>query len=261
MEKSNEYLWNIQKAFSEKYWLELEDDDYFSVYSDIDDDTFYWNEYNLESYTNWNVIYTWKDGKIFYYNEEFIKVLRDTAEKKWESDLVKYLDVEINYYGAESEFEFDPDEFYKEMWVNFDNIEFEDLTEKEKQELVKNFATWVNGIVGKAKEINNKYEGELKNLVKNIRNDKFGLNEKYNKTKDYIAVSSEFLDEYGSIVSKIIELSLAGEDEDNAEESLRLAMSMISLTLNIKTETDAYNQFHEEWAKNTIDLLWWELVY
>lgn len=258
IDKSLEYLWEIQGTFAEKHWFELDDqeDDTNSI---TNDSSISYKTVNVDA--TWNVVYTWKDGTIFYYDENFLKVLKDTAEKKWESDLVKFLEIELEYYDYASEFEFDSDEFSKAMWIDFDNIDADSLTKEEKEEIAEKFWVWADGIAKKVKEINDKYNSDLKEVVKNIRNDKFWLNEKVSKTKDYLDSWNDFLSEYCKTMSSVIKIALTAEDEDSTEEWIRTAVSMISLTLDFKDKTDEYNEFNKWWVEDTIELLWWELIY
>ena len=54
----------------------------------IEDDE---DDYISYVYWNSNIIYTWKDGTKYYYDADFLNMLKNEAKKKWESDLVKYL--------------------------------------------------------------------------------------------------------------------------------------------------------------------------
>ena len=237
-----ENLRSVQSMFADKYWLELENGDY--------------------NYVNWNVVYIWKDWTQFYYDEDFLKALKDTAEKKWELDLVKYLDVEIELlnFDIDSEFEFDSDEFYREIWIDFDNTDPNDLTKDEKEKIVENIWTWFNNIVEKAKNVYDEYDNNFYNIVNNSRNDKFWLREKYNKTNEFFEVSKTFIDDYAKSAYDYIEAIIL--DDDISEEWLwMLDTSATLLELDYQFKTNEYNKFLEERAKNTIELLWWELIY
>ena len=259
IEKSMEYLWEIQEIFAEKHWMEL--DSKSSNNSSVNNNQLSYqddDDVNLGEY----VVYKWKDGTVFYYNEEFLKALKATAEKKWESDLAKYLDVELKYYNSASGFEFDPEDFYETLWIDLDNTDPDSLTKKQKEEIAEKFWIWADGIAKKVREINEEYENDLEKVVKNAKNDKFWLKEKYNKTKDYLEYWNTFLDGYCKSLSNLLKIMLtAEEDEDNTEEAMRVSLSVISLTLDLKTKTDEYNKYNEWRVKDTIDLLWWELIY
>ena len=109
------------------------------------------------------------------------------------------------------------------------------------------------------KKINGQYDKNLKSIVNNIKKDKFSLNEKYNKTKNHLEVSNEYLDNYGAVMSELMTISLTAED-DNSEEWLGIVFSLLWLSFSLKSETDSFNEFNDLWAKNTIELLWWELI-
>ncbi len=260
VEKSTEYLMDIQEDFAKKHWFKLDNQDY-NTSSSISDDI-YVPSNNTDVKTNWNVVYSEEDETLYGSGKEFLELLKDTAEKKWETDLVKYLEVEIKYYelDLDKEFEFDPDEFFEEIWIDRDNIDPDSLTKKEKEEIIKNFWIWVDGVIGKAKGIYNNYSKDLKDVVKNIKNDKFWLSEKYNKTQEYIEYTNSYLDNYWENISSLLKNVLLKGDDENSQESMFTTLSILTLALDFKSKSDEYNKFIDWWTKDTIDLLWWKLT-
>ena len=55
---------------------------------------------DYSSYSSNNVIYTWKDWTQYVYDAEFLNLLKNEANKKWESDLAKYLGIEAEYFAS-----------------------------------------------------------------------------------------------------------------------------------------------------------------
>ena len=49
-------------------------------------------------YANSNVLYETKDWTKYYYDGDFLKILKNLANKKWENDLKKYLEIESEYF-------------------------------------------------------------------------------------------------------------------------------------------------------------------
>ena len=168
------------------------------------------------------------------------------------------MDIEAKYFkdGLEESNDFDYDEFSKEMWIDLENLDKDTMTQKEKKELAEKFEKWVKKIISENKTKNEKFMSELENVLKNVKTDKFWLKEKYNKTKVFIEAAHTFLDDYSEIMVKLIELSLAWESEENNEESLAQALSLIWASLIYQSNAQEYQSYVEEWGINTVELLW-----
>ena len=220
------------------------------VYYDEDD-------YISNVYSNSNIIYTWKDGTKYYYDDKFLSMLKDVAEKKWESDLAKYLEIEAKYFKnwLDQLADLDDEELLKSMWIDTDNIDPDNMTKQEKQELIKKLKSALGKIIDENKWKNNNLLRDLANITKNIKNDKFWLKEKFNKTKAFIEASNEFLDLYSESIFNLIELALMDE-EDNSEEWMAQAFWLIWIALAYQWTAEEYQEYVEEWAKTAIELLW-----
>ena len=217
------------------------------------------SDYNIPS--NAIVVYTWKDGSAYYYNADFLKVLKDTAEKKWESDLVKYVDIELKNIDAVDQFtEFDPDKFSEEIWIDFDSIDKDKLTKKEKEEIAKKFKTWVKNVLDEAIKMSDKEEDDLNKVVKNIKNDKFWLKEKYEKTKEYNEIWKTFVSTYCEIMGNLLETALTAENPDEDPETMAQVFSLLWASLIYQSGTESYQKYLAERSVNTIKLLGWELI-
>lgn len=227
--------------------------------SDLTDDD--WEDYVNTVRSIPSIIYTWDDGTQYEYDEKFLKALKKTAEKKWESDLVKYLDIEIKYLESSDKFEeFDPEEFSEEMWIDFDNLDKDNLTKKEKEEIVTKFKAWVQNVLDEAIELSDNYEKDLAKLVKNIKNDKFWLNEKYENSKKYNEIWKTFVKTYCEIMGNLLEVAINGEDEEDSSESMASVFGLLWASLIYQSGVESYEMYLAEWSENTIKLLGWKLV-
>jgi hypothetical protein len=94
------------------------------------------NEYISTVYGNSNVIYTGEDGTKYYYDDKFLKMLKDTADKKWESDLSDYLKIESEYFKdwLDQLSDLDDEELLESMWIDVENIDPDKLTKQKKEE-------------------------------------------------------------------------------------------------------------------------------
>lgn len=220
------------------------------------------NEYISSVYSNSNVVYTWKDWTKYYYDDKFLNMLKNTAEKKWESDLADYLWIEAEYFknGLEQITNLDDDELYKSMWIDTDNIDPDSMTKQEKQELIKKFKSAFGKIIDENKDRNDKLIKDLEKVTKNIGKDKFWLKAKYKKTKTFMEASNEFLDVYSKTMLDLMEIALMKEDDDEDSEAwLAQAFWLIWIALAYQWTAQEYQTYVEEWAIDTIEILGLEL--
>ncbi len=232
---------------SSSYYVEDEDDD---------------DDYISAVYDNSSVIYTSKDGTKYYYDDKFLSMLKDTAEKKWESDLADYLKIEAEYFKnwLDQLADLDDEDLLESMWIDVDDIDPDNMTKQEKQELIKKFKSALGKVIDENKSKNNKLLSDLKKVTKNIKNDKFWLKEKYDETKIFMEASNEFLDLYSESILDLIELALMKEDGDeDSEEAMAQAFWLIWIALAYQWTAQEYQAYLEEWAVNTIKLLWGDL--
>lgn len=220
------------------------------------------NEYISNLYSNSNVIYTWKDGTKYYYDDKFLTLLKNTAEKKWESDLAKYLEIEAEYYknGLDQLSNMDDEEMLKMMWIDTNDIDPDNMTEKEKKQLIKKFRTWFGKIIEENKDKNSKVLEKLKKVTKNISNDKFWLKKKYQETKAFMESSNSFLDFYAETMFSLIETALSDNETNNSEEWTAKALWLIAAALAYQSKAEAYQIYVENWATDTIKLFGWTLL-
>ncbi len=217
----------------------------------------YENEYISDLYSNSNVIYTWKNGTKYYYDYKFLNLLKNAAEKKWESDLANYLKIEAEYFknGLDQLANLDDEELLKSMWIDTNDIDPDNMTDKQKQELIKKFKTGFSKIIKENKDKNNETLKSLEKITKNIKNDKFWLKEKYKKTKAFMEASNTFLDYYSESMFSLIELALANDDNATSEEWATQAFWIIWVALAYQWEADQYQKYVEEWWVNTLKFL------
>lgn len=229
-------------------------------------DRIYWNDdsftktednknENTVSKSDSKVTYVWGNWTEYFYDEQFIKWLKVAAEKKWESDLAKYLKIELEFYAnVKDAFEFDPDKFAEEMGIDFDDVD--ELTQKEKEEIARKFKNWANNLAKTQKKLNNEYVKNLWNFVKNIENDQFKLKDKYERSKENMEKNNEFVEDYCEILGDLIMIMLT--DETNEEEYMATALSLMWIAMVQQNETEQYQAYLDNWAKETIKLLWSE---
>jgi len=219
------------------------------------------NEYITAVYNNSNIIFTWKDWNKYYYDDKFLNLLKETAEKKWESELADYLKIEAEYFknGLDQLSNLDDEELIKSMWIDTEKLNPE-MTKQEKKELINKLKTGLGKIIDENKNRNDKLENDLSKIIKNIKNDKFLLKEKYEKTKAFMEISNTFLDLYSENLFSLIEITLSqDEDDEDSEEWMAQAFWIIWAALMYQWAAQEYQTYVEERAINTIKLLWWEL--
>ena len=253
--QANENLITIQEQFSKNHGFELEadknnkNDNISSNDSERDAD--------LYSNQNKNIVYVWKDWTAYDYNSGLINLLIKTADQKWESDLVAFLKIESDFLEDWLEMDdFDEEEFAKELWIDLDNLDRENMTKKEKEELVDKFGAWVKKLVTKNKDRNNKFIKDLEKVVNKVRkDDKFQLQEKYEKSKTYIESYNWFLDTYAEMITNLMKLSVTAEEWDENEEAMGQAFALIWIALAYQSNLESYQAYLNEWATNAIKLL------
>ena len=218
----------------------------------------YENEYISGLYSNSNVIYTWEDGTKYYYDYKFLNMLKNVAEKKWESDLVNYLKIEAEYFKnwLDQLANLDDEELLKAMWIDMDDIDPDNMTDKQKEELIGKFKAGFSKIIKENKEKNNNTLKNLEAVTKNISNDKFWLKEKYNKTKAFMETSNAFLDVYSESMFSLIEIALNDDEDTDSEEWMAQAFSLIWVALAYQWEAQEYQNYVEERWVSTLKLLW-----
>ena len=219
------------------------------------------NESNIStSYENANVIYEWQDGTRYYYDGKFLKGLKTVAEKKWETELTDYLKIETKYYenGLGQLESIDLDNLPELLGIDED-LDPDTMTAKEKQALLKKIKDAINKLIKETKTINNEYVDNLKKVTRNIDDDKFWLKNKYEKTKEFIDVTNNFLDLYSEIIIKLMEMALtANEEEIDDEEWMAIVFWLMWSALMYQSESEEYQSYVEDWARDTLKLLWGE---
>ena len=231
-------------------------DDSSSSYTIEYDDN---NDYITTLYENSNVIYTWKDWTKYIYDDNFLKLLKTAADKKWESDLSKYLEIEAEYFEKwlDQLESLDLDNLPEMLWIDEDDIDFETMTTKEKEAFIKKLKEWVNKIIKENKDRNDKYVNDLEKVTKKISNDKFWLKDKYKETKSFIDASNSFLDLYSEIIFKLVEIAATSDEEEiDDSEAMGIAFTLMWSTLAYQGVAEEYQSYIEEWAVNTIKLIW-----
>ena len=214
---SNVYLneWKTNPTESQQSTIIENTGNYIEVNNREDSE----NEYISTVYSNSNIIYTWKDGTKYYYDDKFLKMLKDAAEKQWESDLADYLAIETEYFKdwLDQLADLDDENLLESMWIDVENINPDEMTKQEKQELVKKFRSGLKKIIDDNKDRNDKMVKDLGKITKGIKNDKFWLKEKYEKTKTFIESSNSFLDLYSESILGLIEIALTQEEDEDSD--------------------------------------------
>jgi len=217
----------------------------------------YENEYISGLYSNSSIIYTWEDGTKYYYDDKFLSMLKNVAESKSESDLVKYLEVEAKYYkdGLDQLANLDDEALLKMMWIDTNDVELDNMTNAEKQNLIKKFKSGFTRIINENKDKNNKTLKILQGITNNISNDKFKLKEKYRKTLSFIETSNTFLDAYSESLFNLIEIAVNDNGNNNSEKWTSQALWLIWIALAYQSEAEEYQNYVEEWWIATLKLL------
>ena len=223
----------------------------YERWTEEDEDTYY--------YQDDSIVYTWSDWKKYTYDVEFLKLLKDKADKKWETDLKKYLDIEYEWLKAWSDQTENLDDTMNNLpellWIDEDELDFDKMTDSQKSEFIKKAKELLTKEFNKNKDRNNQYVKDLEKVTKNLGNDKFWLKEKYTKTKWFIASANSFLDLYIEIMFKVLELGVLYWDDVDDGEVMSLYFSLMSATFMFQSEADSYQDYLNTWAKDTVKLL------
>lgn len=238
---SQYYSYSFDSSDYDWDYMYEEDDEYISLFGGKD------------------VIYTWEDWTQYYYDIQFLKMLKWLADKKWETDLSNYLRIQIEFSEQSENLEelLDDDEFIEKVsWVSMED-NFQELSQKEKEQAVKRVKTALNTMMEEVEKKCKKYTQDLNDVVKNIKNDKFWLKENYEKTKDYVesttAISSTLIDTMISLVESEINPDGGASDE----ELMGAAFGLLWVTFTLQALEATYDSYQQEWATNTIQILNW----
>lgn len=215
---------------------------------------------DYSSYSSNNVIYTWKDWTQYVYDAEFLNLLKNEANKKWESDLAKYLGIEADYFASwlDQLESLDLDNLPEMLWIDED-LDPETMTKKEKEALLKKIKDWVNKLIKENKNRNDEYVNKLEKVTKNISNDKFWLKEKFEQTKKFMDTTDSFLVLYSEIIFEVMEMALTSEDWEIDDEAwMGIVFWLMWAALAYEGEVEEYQAYLEDWATKTIKLLNWE---
>ncbi len=209
---------------------------------------------------NKKVVYTWQDGTKYYYDEDFLKMLKKLADKQRESDLSKYLEIELDYSkDADSLVGFmDDDEKLAELlWIDLDEFDTEDMSEKGQQKIISQLKKWFDKLNTQIEQTNTQYLKDLKNVVENIKNDKFWLKDKYEKTESYVEKSTEMSSTYFETISMILESQLNPDTADE-EELMAAAFGLFWLSFILQWMEATYTNYQQEWWTNAINVFLWK---
>ena len=208
-------------------------------------------------YANSNVLYQSKDWKKYYYDGDFLKILKNLANKKWENDLKKYLEIESEYFkdGLNQLTELDDSKINEMLWVDLDNIDMDSLNAKEKKEVISKIIKGMNSALKNNEDRNEEYLNSLWNIIKNLDNDKFWLKNKYEETKAFIENTNSFLKNYFDTIYNILELSVE-EWELSDAEWMTLVLGLMEELVKYNEMAASYQEYIETWATNTMQLLW-----
>jgi len=207
-------------------------------------------------YANSSVLYQSKDWTKYYYDGDFLKILKNLANKKWENDLKKYLEIESEYFkdGLNQLTELDDSKINEMLWVDLDNIDMDSLNAKEKKEVISKIIKGMNSALKNNEDRNEEYLNSLWNIIKNLDNDKFWLKNKYEETKAFIENTNSFLKNYFDTIYNILELSVE-EWELSDTEWMALVLGLMEEIVKYNEMAASYQEYIETWATNTMQLL------
>ena len=210
-----------------------------------------------------NIIYIWKDGRKYSYWEDFLKELKKLADNKWESDLSDYVELEIEHYenAIDIYWILDWDESSEELeritWVDLqelENLNFQELSKEDKNMYSKKIKDWINTIIEKNKKSEQNYVSSLWKIVKNIKDDKFWLKEKYKTTKAYSNIVYENLELVYDVLFMMVDSEIDSENV-NDEEMFSAMFWLLWLAMYQEMVDTQYQWYNEQWAANAIDVL------
>lgn len=220
------------------------------------DDRYEESEYLSTLYSNSNVIYTWKDGTKYIYDDTFLNMLKAKAHEKWESDLEKYLAIEANYFKdwLDQVANLDDDKISEMLWVDINGIDIEKLNKKEKEDLLKTIKKWMDKILKDNEERNATFISNLEKIVDKIKDDKFNLEGKLNKTKTFLETTNSFLTLYYEILYEALDLAVNEKEMDDWEQ-IGMAFWLMWWVFTYNEAAKQYQEYVENWAKNTIEIV------
>ncbi len=231
-------------------------DKFYSTTTYTDTSTI-WEEYVSDLYENANVIYETKDWKKYYYDGDFLAILKNLASKKWESDLMKFLDIEAEYYknGLDQIAWIDDDKISEILWTDIEELDFDKMTKEEKESMIKKFKSGFNELNIENKNRNKNFLNNLENITKNIKDDKYWLKEKYEKYETFIEYTNTYLDNFLWTYVDLLETAMINWDEES-DEWISKTFWLLWLTMAYLWEAMEYQEYLENWAKDTMNLLW-----
>ena len=224
--------------------------------SDYDWDYDYDDEY-VSLFGGKQVIYTWEDWTKYYYDTEFLKMLKWLADKKWETDLSNFLKIQIDFSEESEKIEelLDDDELLEEIsWVSMED-NFQDLSQREKEQAIKKVKTAIDKLMWEVEEKCQKYVKDLNNAVKNIKNDKFWLKENYEKSKDYVESTTAIASTLVDTIISLVEAEINPNEETSDEELMWAAFGLLWVTFTLESLEATYEGYQQEWATNAINIL------
>ena len=255
--------WDVMimlKRIYEKYGssINIESND-ISAYEAINNVNDSDNNLISNLYANSNIVYTWKDWTKYYYDAKLLNMLKDKANEKWESDLEKYLELEASYFKDwfDQIANLDDDKISEIIWIDLNKVNIEDLDKKEREKLLKTIKSWMDKVLKENEKRNTTFINNLEKIVNKIKNDKFDLKEKFNKTKNFIDMTNSFLNTYYSILYEALDGTL-GEKEMDEEDQMNIALELMGWMFSYSTSAQEYQEYIENWAKDTIIALWLE---
>ena len=203
------------------------------------------------------VIYTWEDWTKYYYDIQFLKMLKWLADKKWETDLSNFLKIQINFSEESGKLEelLDNDELLEEIsWVSMED-NFQELSQREKEQAIKKVKTAANTLMAEVEKKCQKYVKDLNDAVKNIKNDKFWLKENYEKSKDYVESTTAIASTLVDTVITLVEAEINPDGEASDEELMWAAFGVLWVTFTLQSLEATYETYQQEWATNAINIL------
>ncbi len=222
----------------------------------------YNNDYIWAVYENSNVVYTSKNGTRYYYDDKLLNLLKDTAAEKWESDLEDYLEIEAKYYknGFDQLSNLDDEDLLELIWMDIEDMEdvdFDNMTKKEKQKFINKIRSAFENFIDENKDKNNQLIKDLEKVTRNIREDKFWLKEKYDRTKSFIETTNNVLDLYSESLFGLIEIAIMEDEEDEniKEQWMAQAFWLIWIILTYQWTAQEYQEYMEDRAVDTVKLL------
>ena len=111
---------------------------------------------------------TWDDWTKYYYDTKFLKMLKWLADKKWETELSNFINVQIKFSEEAENIEelLENDELLEEIsWVSLED-NFQELSQKEKEQAIKKIKTAIDKLMEEVKEKCEEYISRIYNVIK-----------------------------------------------------------------------------------------------